>query len=254
MGRMDTKTLRNISALMRRDLADALHNPTMLMMAFACVAMSWLFARIAETGVRLAPGEGAAFLFTGMLVLAPAFVGCVGTLYVMAEERERGMHTTLVEAGVTPVQYTASKFMASLALTLATEVLTLAVTRTAPAPAAALLVFSVVAVLPVLFMGLAGGLSATEQMSSSVLAIPITLVAVAPILAFVSDGFHAVSWVLPMGPAGELLRAACGLEPAASPALLVVLAIVWTVVTGALAMVAYRRFVRDLAAARDRLL
>ena len=247
------KTLSNISALVRRDLLDAARNPTLLMMVAACALMSLIFARVVESGTRFEPDEGAAFLLASVLACAPSFVGCVVTLYVIAEERERGMRLTLAEAGVTVAHYAIAKLVTGMLLTLATEVLMLAVARVDIATSAAFLACSVVAALPVLLMGLAGGLVASEQMSSSVLAVPIALVAVVPLLSFVSDEIRAVSWMLPMGPAAELLRSTQGIAPAAPVPLLVLLALVWTIACGGLAVWACGRFARDLEAARNRL-
>lgn len=226
MGRMGTSALRNIRALVARDLLDAVRNPTTLMSCAAGALVAAFFGRVVAGAPRLSAAEGDAFALVAALCIAPAFAGCVVELYVMAEERERGAHVTLAEAGVAPGEIAISKWASG--------------TIAAGAQ-------------PLLLAGLASGLYAREQMASSLLAVPLTVVAVAPVLSFVSGTVRSFTWFWTLGPAAEAVRAACGASAAAPAPVLAALAVAWTAAAAALAVRGCRRFARELAAERDRL-
>lgn len=246
MGRMESNALRNIRALFARDLADALRNRTVLMSCGTGVLLALLISTVVAGSPRLAPGEGAAFARTAALCVAPAFAGCVTELYVMAEERERGMYLTLAEVGVTPTQLAVSKWLVATTVTLAAQALTCLLAGFAPAELAALLGLSLVAAQPLLLLGLSCGLLAREQMASSLFAVPLTAAAVAPILAFMSDTVRTVTWLWPLGPAAEILRAAGGIAAAAPLPALIALVAAWIAVCVLLAVWACRRLGREL--------
>ena len=253
MLRMETAAVRNIRALVARDLRDALRNPTTLMSCGMGVLLTVFIARVAAGASRLAEGADEAFAFVAALCIAPAFAGCVVELYVMAEERERGVYLTLAEVGVTAGQLAAAKWLAATVVTLGTQALACLLLGFAPAGFAMLIAFSAVGIQPLLLAGLACGLTAREQMSSSLLAVPLTLVAVAPILAFMSDTVRALTWPLVLGPAAEVLCMTWGMVPAAPVPALVVLMALWTIAAAVAAWWTCRRFARELAAERDRL-
>ncbi len=251
-GRMRELRRTHIAALAARDLIDAMRNRTVLMSFAACTALAFVFRSIADGGARFAPGEAPAFLMTFVLACVPAFVGCVITLYVMAEEHERGMYLTLAEAGVALSSVAVAKVLASLACTLGGEALMCAVLGFSAAETGAFLVLSTVAVLPILLAGAALGLVASEQMASSVFSVPLVLVSVLPILTFVSRGIRGVAWVLPMGSAAELVRVAWGMAPIAPVPVLGALMVVWVVAGAALVAAARRRAQRNLDAELNR--
>lgn len=253
-GRMDQRGRSHIAALMRRDLMDAVRNRTVLVMVAASAALGWVFRTITVQGVRFEPGEAPAFLMTFVIGCAPAFVGCVMTLYVMAEERERGMYLTLAEAGVSLAEVAVAKLLSALVATLAVEGLLCLLLGLPMGLGAQALLLSVPAMLPVLLAGLAFGLLATEQMASSVFAVPITLMATMPLIAFLSAGLRQVWWLMPGGQAAELARALCGMESAASPALLVGLMVAWAAACGAFSFLAHRCAAARLKAEFDRAL
>lgn len=249
MGRM----LATIRTLVARDLLDAVRNPTLLMSGAVGVALAAFIVRIVEHAPRFAAGELPAYACTAALCIPPAFTGCVMLLYVMAEERERGVCLTLAEAGVTPGAFAVSKWLAGTLAALFTQVVACLLLGFSPVQTLGLSAFALVAIQPLLLAGLACGLMATEQMSSSVLAVPLTLVAVAPILSFMSASVRSVTWLLPLGPAVELLRTAQGLAPVVPVPMLFVVLLFWLVVAGVFAVWALRRYARQLAAERDRL-
>ena len=253
MGRMESNALRNIRALFARDLADALRNRTVLMSCGTGVVLALLISTVVAGSPRLSPGEDMAFARTAAFCVAPAFAGCVTELYVMAEERERGMYLTLAEVGVTSVQLAISKWLVATTVTLAAQALTCLLAGFTPAELAALLGLSLVAAQPLLLLGLACGLLAREQMASSLFAVPLTIAAVTPILAFMSDTVRTVTWLWPLGPAAEILRVS-GVTAATAPLpALVALVVAWAVACALLAAWACRRLGRELAAERDRL-
>ena len=252
MGRMATRSA-NIRALVTRDLADAVRNPTVVMSCGAGALLAAFIGTVVSGSSRLAAGEAAAFALVAALCIVPAFAGCVTELYVMAEERERGAYLTLLGAGVAPAEIAVAKWLAATVATLVTQAVACLLLGLAPAELAGLLALSLVAAQPLLLAGLARGLTAREQMASSLLAVPLTVMAVAPILAFTSDTVRAVTWFWPLGPAAELLRAFCGTAAAAPVPVLVALAAAWTGAGVGLVARAYGRFARELAAERDRL-
>ena len=250
---MGTAAFRNIRALVARDLADVVRNPTVLMSCTVGVILTVFIGSIVAQSSRLAPHEAAAFSAVTTFVIAPAFAGCVVELYAMAEERERDVYLTLAEAGVGAGEIAVSKWLAATIATLVVQAIACLVGGFAPAETVRLLALSCVAVQPLLLTGLACGLTAREQMSSSLLAVPLTLVAVAPILAFMSDTVRALTWPLVLGPAAEVLCMTWGMVPAAPVPALVVLMALWTIAAAVAAWWTCRRFARELAAERDRL-
>lgn len=103
------KSLRNIRALVVRDLADAARNPTVLMSCVAGALLTAFVGTIIAGSSQLGGDEAAAFAAVTALSVVPAFSGTVVELYVMAEEREHGVHLTLAEAGVTVPELAFSK-------------------------------------------------------------------------------------------------------------------------------------------------
>lgn len=253
MGRMMGRTFATIRALVARDLLDAVRNSTLFMSGAVGVALAVFIVRIVEHAPRFAAGELPAYACTAALCIPPAFTGCVMLLYVMAEERERGVCLTLAEAGVTPRAFAVSKWLAGTLAALFAQVVACLLLGFSPVQTLGLGAFALVVMQPLLLAGLACGLMATEQMSSSVLAAPLTLVAVAPILSFMSVSVRSVTWLLPLGPAVELVRTAQGLAPIVPVPVLFAVLLFWLIASGALAVWALRRYARQLAAERDRL-
>ena len=58
MGRMGTSALRNIRALVARDLLDAVRNPTTLMSCAAGALIAAFFGRVVAGAPRLSAAEG----------------------------------------------------------------------------------------------------------------------------------------------------------------------------------------------------
>lgn len=246
------KSLRNIRALVARDLADAARNPTVLVSCVAGALLTAFVGKIIAGSSQLGGDEAAAFAAVAALSVVPAFSGAVVELYVMAEEREHGVCLTLAESGVAVSELAFSKWFAATCVTLVTEIASCVLLGYAPLEVASFVLFAAVAVQPLLLIGLACGLLAREQMSSSVLAVPITLIAVAPMLSYLSGTIRAFTWFWPLGPAAELLGAGLGVMPMAPVSVLVVCAAAWTVATGVFAHWACRRFAAELAAERER--
>lgn len=246
------KSLRNIRALVARDLADAARNPTVLMSCVAGALLTAFVGKIIAGSSQLGGDEAAAFAAVAALSVVPAFSGAVVELYVMAEEREHGVCLTLAESGVAVSELAFSKWFAATCVTLVTEIASCVLLGYAPLEVASFVLFAAVAVQPLLLIGLACGLLAREQMSSSVLAVPITLIAVAPMLSYLSGTIRAFTWFWPLGPAAELLGAGLGVMPMAPVPVLVVCAAAWTVATGVFSRWACRRFAAELAAERER--
>lgn len=250
---MGNNTLKNVRALVARDLVDAARNPTVLMSCAAGVILSVFIGLIAAGSSRLSPGEADAFALVASCSIAPAFAGCVTELYVMAEERERGVYLTLREAGVTAGEIAVSKWLAATVTTLIVQAVACLLQGFAPTATACLLAFSLVVVQPLLLAGLACGLSAREQMASSLLAVPLTAAAVAPVLSYISSAVRNITWFLLLGPAAELLSGACGLPAAAPVPVLVALVAGWIIAAAVLAVRRCQRFARELDAERERL-
>lgn len=232
------------AALVRRDLLDALRNPTAVATLLACAAIAAVFALTARGGTRFAPGEAPAFLMAAMLACAPSFVGCAMSLYIMSEERERGMYITLAEAGVSMGKVAVAKLIASTISMVVTEAamyLAIGPGIIAPGAMAAFAAWSVVASMPILIGGITCGLLSRDQTSTSWMSVIIMVVAVSPVLSFTSDNIHAVTWLLPMGPAVELIRLANGMEPMAPAGVLAALMALWTAASVMLARYACRR-------------
>lgn len=240
-----------VRALALHDVIDAVRNLTALAMFAACAFLVLVFATVVN-GDLFGQTETHAFLMTVAVVLPPAFVGSAIALYAMAEERERGVHLTLAEAGASAGQIAVGKLAAAFLWTIVTAAVLCVVVGFSARDALAVVAITVPASLPVLLASLSLGMLADNQTLTSIMSVPITVVAVAPILGFLSDGIRVITCALPMGPAAELLRFASGAEPLYAPAVAFALLAAWIAAGVAFAAWARTRFARSIAAARDR--
>ncbi len=243
---MNEMRLKTVMALARRDLLDAARNPAALVMVPACLALAYVFGG-ASGSERFAPGEGVAFLMTFVVCVVPAFIGSVMILYVMAEERERGVYVTLAHAGVSAGEVAAGKLVAAFAGSALVEAVVCLALGFSPAQMGVCVGLGLLAMAPLQLLSLACGCVADEQMRGSLLALPVTIAAVSPLLCFISDGLRAVGWLLPTGGAVEGIRALCGSGALVAPPLAAGSLLLWTAATAAFAARAHRRFSRALA-------
>ena len=248
----DTSRTAAVRALALHDALDAVRNPTALAMFAACVLLALVFATIANGDLFGRTGTHA-FLMTVAVALPPAFVGSVITLYGMAEERERGVHLTLAEAGARAGQIAGGKLAAAFVWTIVAAAVLCAVLGFSALDALTVVAVTAPASVPMLLASLSLGMLADNQTLTSIMSVPITVIAVAPILGFLSNGMRLVTCALPMGPAAELLRFASGADPLYAPAVAFALLAAWIAAGIAFAAWARKRFSRSIAIKRDRL-
>ena len=240
-----------VHALALHDALDAVRNPTALAMFAACVFLALGFSTIVS-GDLFGRAETHAFLMTVAIVLPPAFVGSAISLYAMAEERERGVHLTLAEAGASAGQIAGGKLAAAFLWTIVTAAVLCAMLGFSAPDTLMVVAIAAPASMPVLLASLSLGMLADNQTLTSIMSVPITVVAVAPILGFLSDGIRVITCALPMGPAAELLRFASGADPIYAPAVAFALLAAWIIAGIAFAAWARKHFSRSIAVARDR--
>lgn len=244
--------MRNIGAVALHDALDAARNPVMLTMLATCALLAFAFSSI--IGVDWLGGAGSeAFLTTVAVAIAPAYTGSVSLLYVMSEETERGVPVTLAQAGVTTAQAAIGKLLSSLAWTLIAVALTCLVVGFSATKTAMVLAFAIPASPPILFLSLAFGLLADDQMRSSVFAVPIVICAVTPLLGIMAEELRAIACILPTGFAAEMSFMMAGLPTTVPPAAAAVLCIVWIVATAVFTAWANRRHAARVAAQVERI-
>lgn len=249
---MGNAALKNIGAVALHDALDAARNPVMLMMLATCALLALVFSSI--IGVDWLGGAGSeAFLTMVAVAIAPAYTGSVGLLYVMSEEAERGVPVTLAQAGVTTAQAAIGKFLASLAWTLIAVALACLAVGFPPTKTAVVLALAIPASLPILFMSLAFGLLADDQMKSSVFAVPIVACAVLPLLGIMAEGLRTIVCFLPTGFAAEMSWMLAGLPTVLPPAATIALCAAWIAATAAFAAWAHRRYAARIAALVERI-
>ena len=172
--------------LLRKDAADMVKNPNMLIMLLLPVLFSWIYTFIgAETGEHLTPA--AVLTLATLMTLALVPLSLLST--AIAEEKEKNTLRTLMLTGVTAGEFLTSK---ALATELSIAVVSTAAFFVAGAPVTALapyLAASLLGALPLLLLlGAVIGIASRDQMSTGIAAAPLALLMMLPAMFGAAGG------------------------------------------------------------------
>ncbi len=224
--------------LLRKDAADMVKNPNMLIMLLLPVLFSWIYTFIgAETGEHLTPA--AVLTLATLMTLALVPLSLLST--AIAEEKEKNTLRTLMLTGVTAGEFLTSK---ALATELSIAVVSTEAFFVAGAPVTALapyLAASLLGALPLLLLGAVIGIASRDQMSTGIAAAPLALLMMLPAMFGAAGGVIGfIARLMPTTAVLDLVYAAMGLQALDLVSSMLVLA-VWSVLSAAVFALIYKK-------------
>lgn len=252
--------LRKLGALIAKDIADLVKNPTMV----ACVVVPVAFAVFyrfvmgdmaiggplrSSVGADLEPTAATVlqYIVLNMALCTGIGMGASTSLiYGLAEEKEKRTLRTLMLANVSAEQIMLAKGIVALGLTAVTEVLCFAVSGASWSLFGWFMLCGIVGAVPIILLSLVVGLASRDQMTAGMYSVPILLVAMAPMAGNFSESIRNVVRFAPMGGVDEVLRVAISgtVAPDALAVPLLVTA-AWIVAAALAFKLLYRRLLRD---------
>ena len=242
---MKHASLHTIRALIARDLRDAAVNPTTLMM-FAGAFLVAGFFRMLGLPDWLEPGAAPSMFLALIIMVAPTFTASIITYTTMAEEREAGMYATLSSTGVSMGTLLASKIAVSLICTYVTAAAMYIILGISPGYASVFFVALLPASLSMIFICAAAGAILRAYDHVTFASAIVVVLAIVPFLGFISNAVRGVAFIFPTGAVIELLRFWCSGHAVMHPVVLVAVAVVWVMATGACVVVLTRRYDREV--------
>ena len=207
--------LRKTGALLAKDLADLLKNPTMLVVCLLPIAFMALYSFMvgdaagdagitAEQQAAVGPVIGQ-FMLGSSLCMTVGMVCTMTVLYGIAEEKEKRTLRTLMLANVGASQVVASKAVVALVASAAVNAVCFFVAGGEPGMLGAYLALGIVGSLPVILFSLVLGLASRDQMTAGVYSVPVLLVALVPMFGMANETIEKVSHWLPTGGVYDLI-------------------------------------------------
>ena len=207
--------LRKTGALLAKDLADLLKNPTMLVVCLLPIAFMALYSFMvgdAAGDAGITAEQQAAvdpvisqFMLGSSLCMTVGMVCTMTALYGIAEEKEKRTLRTLMLANVGASQVVASKAVVALVASAAVNAVCFFVAGGEPGMLGAYLALGVVGSLPVILFSLVLGLASRDQMTAGVYSVPVLLVALVPMFGMANETIEKASHWLPTGGVYDLI-------------------------------------------------
>ena len=207
--------LRKTGALLAKDLADLLKNPTMLVVCLLPIAFMALYSFMVgdaagDAGITAEQQEAVGpvigqFMLGSALCMTVGMVCAMTVLYGIAEEKEKRTLRTLMLANVGASQVVASKAVVALAASAAVNAVCFFVAGGEPGMLGAYLALGIVGSLPVILFSLVLGLACRDQMTAGVYSVPVLLVALVPMFGMANETIEKVSHWLPTGGVYDLI-------------------------------------------------
>ena len=211
--------IRTVFAIAFHEIRTLAANPSMAATALVLIFFALLFTDL----FHFFEWFSAPFLCQ----LAVCSIGGIGTVCVLAEERERGAEQTMLLEGASHASITFGKTLACIALSeFVALVCAFGVLRDI-ALACEISLFLLFTILPVAFVSVALGMRLNDQQRASSWGAPILFIGV--ITAALKTVLAISPWALPTGAAPELIdRLVFGnMAPTVSPTITCVVGIVY---------------------------
>lgn len=207
--------MRKTGALLAKDFADLLKNPTLLVVCLLPIAFMALYSFMigdaaggsdltAEQQEAVGPVIGQ-FMLGSALCMTVGMVCTMTVLYGIAEEKEKRTLRTLMLANVGASQVVASKAVVALAASAAVNAVCFFVAGGEPGMLGAYLALGIVGSLPVILFSLVLGLACRDQMTAGVYSVPVLLVALVPMFGMANETIEKASHWLPTGGVYDLI-------------------------------------------------
>lgn len=246
--------MRKTGALLAKDFADLVRNPTMLVVCLMPIGFMALYLFMigdATSGLD-AEAQSAVdpivkqFILGSSLCMTVGMVCTMTVLYGIAEEKEKRTLRTLMLANVGASQVVASKAVVSLVAATLVNGVCFLMAGVEPGLLGIYLALGVAGSLPVILFSLVLGLACRDQMTAGVYSVPVLLVAIVPMFGMANEAVAQVAHWLPTGGVYDMIGLALRGE-LLSPAALAPLAVTaaWTVVGLAVFAALFKRLARD---------
>lgn len=248
--------LRKTGALLAKDFADLLKNPTLLVVCLLPIAFMALYSFMigdaaggsdltAEQQEAVGPVIGQ-FMLGSALCMTVGMVCTMTVLYGIAEEKEKRTLRTLMLANVGASQVVASKAVVALVASAAVNAVCFFVAGGEPGMLGAYLALGVVGSLPVILFSLVLGLASRDQMTAGVYSVPVLLVALVPMFGMANETIEKVSHWLPTGGVYDLIGLAMDGRLLSQDALAPLgVTLAWIVVGTAVFAALFKKLARD---------
>ena len=248
--------LRKTGALLAKDFADLLKNPTLLVVCLLPIAFMALYSFMigdaaggsdltAEQQEAVGPVIGQ-FMLGSALCMTVGMVCTMTVLYGIAEEKEKRTLRTLMLANVGASQVVASKAVVALVASTVVNAVCFFVAGGEPGMLGAYLALGVVGSLPVILFSLVLGLASRDQMTAGVYSVPVLLVALVPMFGMANETIEKVSHWLPTGGVYDLIGLAVGGRLFSSDALApLAVTAAWAAVGAVVFAALFKRLARD---------
>ena len=248
--------LRKTGALLAKDFADLLKNPTLLVVCLLPIAFMALYSFMigdaaggsdltAEQQEAVGPVIGQ-FMLGSALCMTVGMVCTMTVLYGIAEEKEKRTLRTLMLANVGASQVVASKAVVALVASAAVNAVCFFVAGGEPGMLGAYLALGIVGSLPVILFSLVLGLACRDQMTAGVYSVPVLLVALVPMFGMANETIEKVSHWLPTGGVYDLIGLAVGGRLFSSDALApLAVTAAWAAVGAVVFAALFKRLARD---------
>ncbi|HIR02121.1 MAG TPA: ABC transporter permease [Candidatus Aveggerthella stercoripullorum] len=248
--------LRKTGALLAKDFADLLKNPTLLVVCLLPIAFMALYSFMVgdaagDAGIAAEQQEAVGpvigqFMLGSALCMTVGMVCTMTVLYGIAEEKEKRTLRTLMLANVGASQVVASKAVVALAASAAVNAVCFFVAGGEPGMLGAYLALGVVGSLPVILFSLVLGLASRDQMTAGVYSVPVLLVALVPMFGMANETIEKVSHWLPTGGVYDLIGLAVGGRLFSSDALApLAVTAAWAAVGAVVFAALFKRLARD---------
>lgn len=248
--------MRKTGALLAKDFADLLKNPTLLVVCLLPIAFMALYSFMigdaaggsdltAEQQEAVGPVIGQ-FMLGSSLCMTVGMVCTMTALYGIAEEKEKRTLRTLMLANVGASQVVASKAVVALAASAAVNAVCFFVAGGEPGMLGAYLALGIVGSLPVILFSLVLGLASRDQMTAGVYSVPVLLVALVPMFGMANETIEKASHWLPTGGVYDLIGLAVDGRLLSQDALAPLgVTLAWIVVGAAVFAALFKKLARD---------
>ena len=249
-------TLRRISALAGKDLADLLKNPTMFVVLLMPIGFMLLFRFVtgdvaADTGLSGADfvtveREIDTFLLESGLCMTVGMVISMVLIYGIAEEKEKHTLRTLMLANVGAGEIAVSKGAVALVAAIAVGAASFFAGGGDIALLPAYLALTVLGSAPVVLISLVLGLASRDQMTAGFFSVPVLLVCLVPTFAMMGGAIERAADFTPLGGVCTMLDlAASGNLFTADVLTPIAVTLAWTAAAAIAFVVLYQRLASD---------
>ncbi len=247
---------RKIGALLSKDFADFVKNPTMLVASLMPIAFMLLYRFIigsvtADEG--LTPDQQAAawhevlkFLLGTALCLTIGMAGSMTVIYGIAEEKEKHTLRTLMLANVGAGQVVVAKSLLAIVVIAAVEAACFLAAGGDADWFGPYMLLGVFGSVPVILISLVLGLASRDQATAGVFGVPVLLLTMVPMLGQSSAEVARIAEFTPCGGIYRMMGMVMDGSISGADAMMpIAVTLAWAAVGAALFVILFKRLAKD---------